>query len=93
MIYVDLNFTAYARADKINRTEDGIDLADTGLSGCSKEGDCTFFGIPVTSDKVQLIVDGSGSMSTCIAWGSTYGDQRRISTTAAAISARAEPVC
>ena len=75
---VDLNFTAYARADKINRTEDSIDLADTGLSGCSKEGDCTFFGIPVTSDKVQLIVDGSGSMSTCIAWGSTYGDQRRI---------------
>ena len=76
---VDLNFTAYARADKINRMDDSsVDLADTGLSGCSSEGDCNFFGIPVTSDKVQLVVDGSGSMSTCIAWGSTYGDQRRI---------------
>ena len=75
---VDLNFTAYARADKINRIENNVDLSDTGLSGCSAEGDCSFYGIPVTSDKVQLVVDGSGSMSTCIAWGSTYGNKRRI---------------
>ena len=90
---VNLNFTAYARADKINRIENNIDFSETGLSGCSKEGDCNFYGIPVTSDKVQLVVDGSGSMSTCIAWGSTYGDQRRIFTTAGVISAHAKPVC
>jgi hypothetical protein len=76
---VDLNFTAYARADKINRTDSTstINLEETGLSGCDDESGCTFFGIPVNSDTVQLIVDGSGSMSSCIAWGSTYGETRR----------------
>lgn len=85
---VNLNFTAYARADKINRTNSDFDenesnssennLANNqGLSGCTDNGGCTFYGIPVRSDKIQLIVDGSGSMSTCIAWGSSYGDTYR----------------
>lgn len=76
---VDLNFTAYARADKINRSDNQVtmNLENTGLSGCDVETGCTFFGIPVNSEQVQLIVDGSGSMSSCIAWGSTYGDTER----------------
>ena len=76
---VDLNFTAYARADKINRTDSTstINLEETGLSGCDDETGCTFFGIPVKSDTVQLIVDGSGSMNRCIAWGSTRGVKKR----------------
>lgn len=85
---VNLNFTAYARADKINRTNSDFDesggepseneaAGNQGLSGCSDNGGCTFYGIPVSTNKLQLIVDGSGSMSTCIAWGSTYGDTYR----------------
>ena len=83
---VSLNFLAYARADKVNRdersllTNDGSNasiLEKNGLSGCNEDGGCTFFGIPVDSKAIQLIVDGSGSMSTCIAWGDNYTAKSR----------------
>ncbi len=72
---VDLNFTAYARADKINRSFS--DFTQTDESACDNENGCSFFGIPVNSSKVQLIVDGSGSMSSCIAWANSYGEKER----------------
>ena len=85
---VNLNFVAYARADKINRDNDSFAISPTGnsdygnqdepmSSGCDSNNSCTFFGIPVTTKAVQLIVDGSGSMSTCVSWGSNYGEKAR----------------
>lgn len=79
---VGLSFLAYARADKISRSDADFlptdnSGEDTEASGCAAEGTCSFYGIPVNSTKLHLIVDGSGSMSTCIAWGSTYSSQRR----------------
>ena len=86
---VNLNFVAYARADKVNRDNESFatnpsdnsaygNQDETDGSGCDSDNSCTFFGIPVTTKAVQLIVDGSGSMSTCISWGSNYGEQTRI---------------
>jgi len=83
---VNLNFLAYARADKVNRDESSLLTNNgsnanfpgtNGLSGCNDDGGCTFFGIPVDSKAIQLIVDGSGSMSTCIAWGNNYTAKNR----------------
>ena len=83
---VDLDFMAYARADKVNRSDDdflssensnGASEGSQGLDSCSDDGNCNFFGIPVSSEKLKFIVDGSGSMSSCIAWGSTFGDVER----------------
>ena len=81
--YVDLDLIAYARADKVSRTDafyavrsgDG-DEAES-ISRC-EGSNCSFYGIPVNSDSVQLVVDGSGSMSACIAWGNTWGSRSRI---------------
>ena len=84
-LQVDLNFTAYARADKINRSDldNSSGNSDTnspvindGLSGCDGNG-CQFYGLPVEGDKIQLIVDGSGSMSQCIHWAGFSGNQKR----------------
>jgi len=81
---VDLNFIAYARADKVARTDayyqamQGDTTAnsnDSPLAGCSG-ANCSFYGIPVTTNSLQFILDGSGSMSACIVWGSTYGTSR-----------------
>ena len=85
---VNLNFVAYARADKINRDNESVatnpagnsdydNQEDSSSSGCDSNNSCTFFGIPVTTKAIQLIVDGSGSMSTCVSWGSNYGEQAR----------------
>ena len=81
--YVDLDLIAYARADKVSRTDafyavrsGASDEADT-ISRCVGSN-CSFYGIPVDSDSVQLVVDGSGSMSACIAWGNTRASRSRV---------------
>ena len=78
---VDLDLTAYARAEKLAHT-DSLSALPRGnnaetINRC--EGStCSFYGIPVNSDSVQLIVDGSGAMSECIAWGSTRASRSRV---------------
>ena len=83
---VNLDMTAYARADKVARDDAYYDVMNgdtisttqpTGLSGCTG-AICSFYGIPVTSDAIQLIVDGSGSMSSCITWGTTTNTKSRV---------------
>jgi hypothetical protein len=83
---VNLDMIAYARADKVARDDAYYNVmnGDTSspsnpqtLSGCTGSS-CSFYGIPVTSNAIQLIVDGSGSMSACIAWGSTTNSQSRV---------------
>jgi hypothetical protein len=83
---VELDMIAYARADKVARDDAYFNVMDgdttssdqpTGLSGCTGSI-CSFYGIPVTSDAIQLIVDGSGSMSSCISWGSTTNSTARV---------------
>jgi len=82
---VELSMMAYARADKMVRTDayyqmmDGDPDATTSpetLSGCTGST-CSFYGIPVNSDSLQIIVDGSGSMSSCITWGTTTNSAHR----------------
>jgi hypothetical protein len=82
---VDLNLLAYARADKVARSDAFYDVmtgdsnasnTSTNQSGCSGIT-CSFYGIPVNTNEIQLIVDGSGSMSACITWGNTNGSQSR----------------
>ena len=63
----NLDMMAYAKADKIDRAD--------GYYG-ELEGD-GFYGIPVI-DNAVIIVDGSGSMSACIKWGSTHNSVSRI---------------
>lgn len=81
---VDLSFIAYARADKVARTDAYYEAMqgdantnsnDSPLAGCSGSN-CSFYGIPVTSNSLQFILDGSGSMSACIVWGTTSGASR-----------------
>ena len=83
---VDLDMIAYARADKVVRDDayynvmNGTTSSPSNpqtLSGCTGSS-CSFYGIPVTSDAIQLIVDGSGSMSACITWGSTTNSLSRV---------------
>ena len=83
---VKLDMMAYARADKVARDDAYYDVMNgdttstnqpTRLSGCTGSI-CSFYGIPVTSDAIQLIVDGSGSMSSCITWGSTTNSTSRV---------------
>jgi hypothetical protein len=62
----NLDMMAYAKADKIDRAD--------GYYG-ELEGD-GFYGIPVSNNAV-IIVDGSGSMSACIKWGSTQNSSHR----------------
>ena len=83
---VNLDMIAYARADKVAR-DDAYYIIMNGdtttaseptlLSGCTGSS-CSFYGIPVTNDAIQLIVDGSGSMSSCITWGSTTNSKTRV---------------
>lgn len=82
---VNLDMMAYARADKVARDDayygvmngdSSAATAPTALTGCSGST-CSFYGIPVNVDSIQLIVDGSGSMSSCITWGSTINSQYR----------------
>lgn len=76
---------AYARADKVLRTDayyqvmSGDPLGTTtpvALSGCTGSS-CSFYGIPVNTSSIQIIVDGSGSMSSCITWGTTTNASSR----------------
>ena len=55
-------FVAYARADK--RIESDLEAGDI-LNGLYFRN--------VSSKRVRFLVDGSGSMSACILWGSGYG--------------------
>lgn len=82
---VELNLMAYARADKVLRTDayyqvmSGDPLGTTtpvALSGCTGSS-CSFYGIPVNTSSIQIIVDGSGSMSSCITWGTTTNASSR----------------
>ena len=83
---VNLDMMAYARADKVARDDAYYNVMNgdatsttqpTSLSGCTGSI-CSFYGIPVTSDAIQLIVDGSGSMSSCITWGGTTNSTSRV---------------
>ncbi|MAR07429.1 MAG: hypothetical protein CL862_10035 [Cyanobium sp. NAT70] len=58
-------FIAYARADK--RIEGGQEDGEI-LNG--------LFFRNVSSKRIRFLVDGSGSMSACILWGSGYGKRR-----------------
>ncbi|MFM1899432.1 MAG: hypothetical protein RLZZ216_8 [Cyanobacteriota bacterium] len=82
---VSLDFTAYARADKVARNDSyynvlngdpGTTASPAILSGCTGNA-CSFYGIPINNDSLQIIVDGSGSMSACITWGSTNNASSR----------------
>ena len=59
-----LYLAAFARADK--RQEQYGDNGDSVISGAYFRN--------VSSKRVRFLVDGSGSMSACILWGSTYGN-------------------
>ena len=58
-------FIAYARADK--RIENGQEDGEV-LNG--------LFFRNVSSKRMRFLVDGSGSMSACILWGSGYGNRK-----------------
>ena len=58
-------FVAYSRADK--RIEGGQDDGEV-LNG--------LFFRNVSSKRMRFLVDGSGSMSACILWGSGYGNRK-----------------
>ena len=60
-----LYFVAYARADK--RIDSGLEESEI-LNG--------IFFRNVSSKRVRFLVDGSGSMSSCILWGSGYGSPK-----------------
>jgi hypothetical protein len=60
-----LYFVAYARADK--RIEGGQEEGEV-LNG--------LFFRNVSSKRMRFLVDGSGSMSACILWGSGYGSRK-----------------
>ena len=47
------------------------------ISTC-QGNNCSFYGIPVNTNSVQLVVDGSGSMSACVAWGNTRSSTIRL---------------
>ena len=68
----DLYFAAFARADK--RVRFGFNATD-GNEGNGYSGGAFFQNI--TSNNVRFILDGSGSMSACVAWSGEYGNTRR----------------
>ena len=68
----DLYFAAFARADK--RVRFGFNATD-GNQGNGYSGGAFFQNI--TSNNVRFILDGSGSMSACVAWSGEYGNTRR----------------
>ncbi len=61
-----LYLAAFARADK--RIESYGDDDNTVLNGAYFRN--------VKSKNIRFLVDGSGSMSACILWGSTYGERK-----------------
>ena len=68
----NLYFAAFARADK--RVRFGYNATDSG-EGQGYSGGAFFQNI--TSSNLRFILDGSGSMSACVAWSGEYGDTRR----------------
>ena len=68
----DLYFAAFARADK--RVRYGFNDTN-GNQGDGYSGGAFFQNI--TSRNVRFILDGSGSMSACVAWSGEYGNKRR----------------
>ena len=68
----DLYFSAFARADK--RVRFGYNATDGGV-GNGYAGGAFFQNI--TSSHLRFILDGSGSMSACVAWSGEYGNRRR----------------
>ena len=74
----DLHFAAYSRASKIedtdSREQSGV------LNGA--------FFRNIRSKRVRFLVDGSGSMSACILWGSGRGQRRTYWTGKRYISSR-----
>ncbi len=66
-----LYLAAFARADKRsgNYGENSVDDGENSVING------TYFR-NVSSQKVRFLVDGSGSMSACILWGSTSGERR-----------------
>ena len=67
-----LYFSAFARADK--RVRFGYNATDSG-EGSGYPGGAFFQNI--TSSNLRFILDGSGSMSACVAWSGEYGNTRR----------------
>jgi hypothetical protein len=68
----DLYFSAFARADK--RVRFGFNATDSG-EGNGYPGGAFFQNI--TSSNLRFVLDGSGSMSACVAWSGEYGNIRR----------------
>ena len=68
----DLYFSAFARADK--RVRFGYNATDGG-EGNGYPGGAFFQNI--TSKNLRFILDGSGSMSACVAWSGEYGNTYR----------------
>ena len=68
----DLYFAAFARADK--RVQFGFNSTNSG-SGTGYSGGAFFQNI--TSNNLRFVLDGSGSMSACVAWSGEYGNTRR----------------
>lgn len=68
----DLFFAAFARADK--RVRFGFNATDSG-EGQGYSGGAFFQNI--TSKNLRFVLDGSGSMSACVAWSGEYGNTRR----------------
>ena len=68
----DIYFSAFARADK--RVRFGYNATDSG-EGNGYPGGAFFQNI--TSRNLRFILDGSGSMSACVAWSGEYGNTRR----------------
>jgi len=69
----DLYFAAFARADK--RVRYGFNETN-GNQGDGYSGGAFFQNI--TSRNVRFILDGSGSMSACIAWSGEKGNSKRL---------------
>ncbi len=68
----DLYFAAFARADK--RVRFGFNSTDSE-TGTGYSGGAFFQNI--TSNNLRFVLDGSGSMSACVAWSGEYGNTRR----------------
>ena len=68
----NLYFSAFARADK--RVRFGYNSTDSG-EGNGYPGGAFFQNI--TSSNLRFVLDGSGSMSACVAWSGEYGNTRR----------------
>ena len=68
----NLYFSAFARADK--RVRFGYNATDSG-EGNGYPGGAFFQNI--TSKNLRFILDGSGSMSACVAWSGEYGNTYR----------------